>query len=245
MWLHEAVRDLWACPQCGRRFANRNQSHSCGDQRLDETLDRHSEIIVGLYHSIEAAIGAGGQFRVHPQKTRIAFISRMSFASVVLARRWVDLSFILPNPVGDPRIRRIDLYGPTSFGHATRLRSVDDVDSTVRAWLIEAHRRGDQETLDPHAEVAPVVGHALEILTVPLAAQVVHRGDDLVLAVPRYAAQALEASPELDVRIGGEQHDAHFVAHSDVHLVAFEDDVLIELGLAEGDGVDITLRPLL
>lgn len=33
-----------------------------------------------------------GEFRVHPQKTRIAFITTMTFAGVKLARRWVDVS---------------------------------------------------------------------------------------------------------------------------------------------------------
>jgi hypothetical protein len=96
-------------------------------------------------------LAEAGDFRIHSQKTRIAFISRMSFASVKLARRWVDLAFIMPNPIDDPRIRRIELYGPTSFSHHVRLGEVEQVDRAVRGWLAEALRRGDQETLNPRA----------------------------------------------------------------------------------------------
>jgi transposase-like protein len=28
------LRELWRCPVCGRRFANRNQSHACGRHDL-------------------------------------------------------------------------------------------------------------------------------------------------------------------------------------------------------------------
>lgn len=30
------TRDLWICPQCGRQFTNRNQSHSCARYTVEE-----------------------------------------------------------------------------------------------------------------------------------------------------------------------------------------------------------------
>ncbi|MGZ5384772.1 MAG: hypothetical protein ACXWH0_12390, partial [Acidimicrobiia bacterium] len=93
------MRSLWTCPACGRRFANVNQWHSCGNPQLDDLLDRHTDHVVGIYQAVGLALAEAGNFRIHSQKTRIAFISRMSFASVKLARRWVDLAFIMPNPI--------------------------------------------------------------------------------------------------------------------------------------------------
>jgi hypothetical protein len=99
---------MWTCPRCSRRFANVNQWHSCGNPELVELLAPHTPSVVAIYRAVESAIATCGEFRVHPLKTRIAFISRMSFAGVKLARRWADLTFILPKPVDDDRIRRID-----------------------------------------------------------------------------------------------------------------------------------------
>ncbi|MDH3683745.1 MAG: DUF5655 domain-containing protein, partial [Acidimicrobiia bacterium] len=162
------MSDLWSCSVCERRFVNANQWHSCGNLELSDILAGASDRARAIYDAIEAELEAVDGLRVHPQKTRIAFITRMTFASVKLARRWVDLGLIVDEPIDDTRVRRIDLYGPTSFGHEVRLEAVDAVDADVRSWLARSVRRGDQETLDRDRHVAPVVGHALERLHVPL-----------------------------------------------------------------------------
>jgi len=235
------MRSLWTCPACGRRFVNVNQWHSCGNPELDDLLARHSDHIVGIYRAVESAVAEAGDFRIHSQKTRIAFISRMSFASVTLARRWDDLAFIMPHPIDDPRIRLIELYGPTSFGHHVRLDQVDQVDRAVRGWLAEALRRGDQETLNPRAHVEPLVGRHLEILMVPLRTQVCQHPAGLALRLPRYAAEAFDAHPRVDARIAGTHQSGHLQSTPDGDLLVFDHNELSQLGLGEGDQTDAFL----
>ena len=235
------MRELWTCPACGRQYANANQWHSCGNPELDDVLSRHTDHAVGIYQAIESALAEAGDFRIHPQKTRIAFISRMSFASVTLARRWVDMAFILPSYVDDPRIRRIELYGPTSFGHHLRLGGVTEVDGDVHAWLAEALRRGDQETLDPSARVDPVVGRSLEILMVPLRTRVCRHADGLALALPRYAAEAFEAHPRVNARIARSHQSGRIEPTPAGDLLVFDHDELSRLGLGENEKTDAFL----
>lgn len=229
------MTDLWTCPDCGRQFANRKQAHSCVTITLDEHL-AVSPAAVELYEAVAAALRDCGEYRIHPQKTRIAFITTMTFASVRLAQRWVDLGLITPEPIEDNRIAKVDLYGPTSFASELRLRSIADVDADVREWLCIAYERGLQETLDTAAMVEPVTGLTLERLRVPLASTVVPHGDDLALALPRYAMDVFGAHPAVRVRIKGETLDGEIT----------EDGALIvdvaSLGLGEGDPVDVTLR---
>ncbi len=232
---------LWTCPTCGRRFANVNQWHSCGNPELDEILAGHSDHAVRLYRAVVSALAGVGDFRIHPQKTRIAFISRMSFASVKLARRWVDLAFIVPSPIDDPRIRRIELYGPTSFGHHLRLEEIDQVDREVRGWLAEALRRGDQETLDSRARVEPVVGRPLEIMIVPLRTRVLRHGDELALRLPRYAAEAFDAHRRVDARIAGTHLSGRVESTPDGDILVFDHAELSRLGLGVGDDTDAFL----
>lgn len=235
--------DLWSCPECGRQFANLNQWHSCLELALDEHLASKSEHAVALYRAFEAAVGECGEFRMHPQKTRIAFIARMTFASATLARRWIDISFILPEPIGDARISSIDMYGPTGFGHHVRIHEEFEFDGAIRRWLCDAHRRGTQETLDRDAEVAPATGLALERLNVPLRATVVAAGDGLALAVPRYVSEVFDAHPEIHARISGESHPG-VVDHQPGGraVVRFAPSTLEGCGLGAGDGVDAFLR---
>lgn len=235
-----AMDDLWSCPDCGRRFVNANQWHSCGNQELADVLEGVSDRARAIYDEIETELEAVDGLRVHPQKTRIAFITRMTFAGVRLARRWVDLSFIIDEPVDDPRIRRIDLYGPTSFAHEVRLEDVDAVDADVKGWLARSVRRGDQETLDRHREVAPVVGRPLELLHVPLRTVVAEHGADRGLTVPGYVVAALEAHPRVTARIGGTEY-AGVIEAAGERGVLLLDVGVGSLGLDVGDATDAFL----
>jgi len=232
---------LWACPVCGREFANLNQTHSCGGPALSAVLAGHGERVVSLYRAIESAVRDAGPFRVHPQKTRIAFISRMTFASVTLAKSWVDLGFIVPSPLDNVRIRRIELYGPTSFRHLVRIAEVHEVDDDLRGWLAVALRRGEQETLGPRAHVHPVVGRSLEILVVTWKAEVSRYRGALAVGVPRWAAQAFDAHRSVNVRIGRTHHQGLLTSTGDGDRVTFDNGGLLGGGLREGDRVDATM----
>jgi hypothetical protein len=80
------MAELWRCPGCGRRFANRNQAHSCLTMTIEEHLADATPAAAELNDTIVAALQECGEFRVHPQRTRVAFTSRMSFAGVTIAR---------------------------------------------------------------------------------------------------------------------------------------------------------------
>ena len=229
------MTDLWTCPDCGRQFANRNQAHSCVTISLDDALEAASPKAAELYESVVAALRKCGEFRVHPQKTRIAFITTMTFASVRLAQRWVDASLITPEPIEDKRIAKVDLYGPTSFASEVRINDPGDIDADLREWLCVAYERGLQETLDPSAIVEAVTGRTLERLRVPLASKVVAVRDELGLAVPDYAAQAFAAHPLVVARVAGETLRGEI---SEAGLLLVD---VASLDLGEGDPVDVTL----
>ena len=92
---------MWTCPECDRSFANPHQWHSCLRMALDEHVEAKTGHAVELYRAVEAALRYCGEFRIHPQKTRVAFIARMTFAGVALARRWGDLSLIMTNALSE------------------------------------------------------------------------------------------------------------------------------------------------
>jgi hypothetical protein len=139
---------LWACPRCGRQFANRNQSHECTTMTLAEHLADKTPLAVELFRAFEARVRACGPVRLHPVKTRVGFITRMSFAGASLFQRWIEVGLILPYRSDDPRFHKVQTFGARSHGHWLRVRTLEELDDQLDGWLHDAYRVGLQEAAD-------------------------------------------------------------------------------------------------
>jgi Domain of unknown function (DUF5655) len=139
---------LWRCPRCRRVFANRNQSHSCGRHTLASHFAGKPPEIRALFDRVLAAIRRIGPVRVLPEKTRIAFQVRMSFAQVTPRQRWLDGHVVLARRLEHPRFRKVETFSPRNHLHAFRLEHVAEIDAEFRAWLAEAYKVGEQRHLN-------------------------------------------------------------------------------------------------
>ena len=140
-------RPLWRCDQCGREFANRNQSHACGRHDLESHFEGRDPELRRVFDAVLAAVTAVGPVTVLPEKTRIAFQVRMSFAQITPRHRWLDGHVVLARRLEHPRFRSIQTFSPRNHVHVFRLERVADVDDDVRAWLAEAYAVGEQRHL--------------------------------------------------------------------------------------------------
>src|SRR5262245_39405135 len=140
-------RPLWRCRQCGRPFANRNQSHACGRHTLAHHFRGKPKAIRVLFDAVVAAVRAAGPVRVVPEKTRIAFQVRMSFAQITPKRAWLDGHVVLARRLDHPRFRSVQTFSPRNHLHTFRLTDPEEIDDEFRAWLAEAYRVGDQQHL--------------------------------------------------------------------------------------------------
>ena len=138
------MRPLWTCPKCGRSFANRNQTHTCSNVRLEEHFAGRDPNVVATFRRLVAAAKKSGPVKVLPEKTRIAFQVRMSYAAFTLRRHWIDGHVVLARRLENPRFQRIDFYSPLNQVHVFRLTDPRDVDEEVEAWLAEAYLVGQQ-----------------------------------------------------------------------------------------------------
>ena len=145
------MRPLWTCPRCGRTFANRNQSHACGRHDLESHFRDKAPSIRALFDAVVAAVTACGPVAVLPEKTRIAFQVRMSFAQVTPRARWLDGHVVLARRVEHPRFRRVETISPRNHVHHFRLTSVSEVDAELVAFLREAYAVGEQRHLTRRA----------------------------------------------------------------------------------------------
>jgi hypothetical protein len=138
---------MWRCPDCRRQFANRNQSHACGRYTLASHFEGKPANVARSSTSCGASRKGTDLSRCFPEKTRIAFHVRMSFAAFVIRRNWVDGHVVLARRLENKRFRRIETFSPRNHLHAFRFENVDEVNAEVFAWLAEAYRAGEQRHL--------------------------------------------------------------------------------------------------
>ena len=140
---------MWMCPSCERTFANRNQPHSCVRLRsLDEHFLRSAPYVKETFDRVLGLLaGADPPVSVLPEKTRIAFHVRMSFAAFVPHKSWLDGHMILARSLAHDRWTRVEEFSPRNVLHAFRLRTPDEVDATFAGWLLEAYEVGCQRHL--------------------------------------------------------------------------------------------------
>jgi hypothetical protein len=138
---------MWRCPDCGRQFANRNQSHACGRHTLASHFAGKPKTVRAIFDKLLAVAKRNGPVIVLPEKTRIAFQVRMSFAAFVIRRNWVDGHVVLARRLESPRFRRIETFSPRNHLHAFRFEHIDEIDDEVATWFAEAYRVGEQRHL--------------------------------------------------------------------------------------------------
>jgi hypothetical protein len=137
---------LWPCPACGRGFANRNQSHACGVHDLGHHFEGKAPAVLEIYAAFLAMIESFGPVIVLPEKTRIAFHVRMSFAQLTVRKRWVLGHFVLARRLEDPLFTRVETISPRNHVHHFRLDAPGEVER-LEDFAREAYAVGRQEHL--------------------------------------------------------------------------------------------------
>lgn len=139
-------RPLWPCPACGRAFANANQSHACGRHDLESHFAGKPPLVRAIYDAFLAMLEEIGPVTVLPEKTRIAFQTRMSFAQLTVRRHWVLGHFVLARRVEDPVFTKVETFSSRNHAHHFRLNAPDEV-TRLQGFAREAYALGRQKHL--------------------------------------------------------------------------------------------------
>lgn len=137
---------LWTCERCGRAFANRNQSHACGLWTLDHHFAGKPPLVREIYEHFLTMLERFGPVVVLPEKTRIAFQVRMSFAQLTPRRHWVLGHLVLARRVEHPLFTKVESFSPRNHAHHFRLERADEAEA-LEALAREAYAVGRQEHL--------------------------------------------------------------------------------------------------
>jgi hypothetical protein len=138
-------KDMWTCPKCGRKFANRNQSHACGQFAVEQHFNGKPQKVVSLYKRLVKLVEQCGPVTIAPTKSRIGFQVRMVFAAVSFRDSGLACHVVLSRRLENSRFIRIQSLSPRNHVHHFRIRSVKELDDEVFSWLQEAYRVGEQK----------------------------------------------------------------------------------------------------
>jgi hypothetical protein len=141
-------KDLWHCPECGRGFANRNQSHFCGKYSLEAHFEGKNPEALELFNALLNLFRSFGPVTVLPEKSRIAFQVRMSFAAVSTRRSYLIGHLVLARRVEDSRFTRIDTISARNHVHHFKLADSSQLDKGFKALAKEAYDVGEQRHLE-------------------------------------------------------------------------------------------------
>jgi Domain of unknown function (DUF5655) len=135
---------LWTCPDCGHKFVTRNLSHSCGRFLIADHFQGKDPNLRRTFRRLVSRTRRLGPLTVYAQKTRIVFMVRVRFASVVVRKRSLDFALWLTRRIDHPRRRRVEVLGRRIFYTHFSLASPEDIDSELESLVSEAYRTGRQ-----------------------------------------------------------------------------------------------------
>ncbi len=92
-----------------------------------------------IFDAVMAELEAVGPVHLEPVSVGIFLKRAGSFAELRPMTNWVALSFSLPRKVTHPRIVRKPIPHGGRFFHVANLRTPEDFDRELRAWLTEAY----------------------------------------------------------------------------------------------------------
>jgi hypothetical protein len=130
----------WTCPDCKRRFRRATQAHECAPAiSLEEyfsTGPRHERPVC---EAVLEYVESMGEVHVEPLSVGIFLKKAQTFAQLRPMQKWVSLTFALTRRVDHPTITRKVVPYSGRYYHVFNLRTPDDFDDRIRAWLAESY----------------------------------------------------------------------------------------------------------
>ena len=130
----------WVCPDCGRHFRRKGQSHECSPaMSIEEYFSTGPPHERPIFEAVMAHLDTVGPVHVEPVSVGIFLKRAQTFAQLRPKDRWVALSFWLPRREQHPTIVRKVEQHHGRFWHVANLRTPEDLDDQLRGWLTEAY----------------------------------------------------------------------------------------------------------
>jgi Domain of unknown function (DUF5655) len=129
----------WTCPRCDRQFGRARQSHDClPGNSVAATFRGRPPEQRAIYDAVVRHLRTLGPVHEDAVQVGVFLKSDRKLAELRPKSKWLACTFYLPYAIDDPRIARSQRFSSVRVVNTVKLRTVDDVDEQLRAWLAEA-----------------------------------------------------------------------------------------------------------
>lgn len=129
----------WICPECEREFAKERQAHVCVPGNTVEKSFAKRPEQREIYDAVIEHLRELGPVHEDAVSVGVFLKHRTKFVEVRPMARALSLAIVLPRIIQDPRIARSERISAHRVVIMVRLKTVEDLDDTVKAWLTESY----------------------------------------------------------------------------------------------------------
>lgn len=131
---------MWECPDCRRRFGRRNQGHECAPaMTVDDYFESGPEFERLIFDKVLTVLQElDPDIWFEPVSVGIFFKRRTSFVQLRTMTKWVAVAFNLERRLTSSRLSRKVIEHSGRYYHVVNVKTPDEVDDELAAWLSEA-----------------------------------------------------------------------------------------------------------
>ena len=130
----------WQCPDCGRQFRNKNQSHSCINVDVADHFRNRPEKLRWVYDTLIKSITTFGDVKVEPVKNAIMAKANSTFLAIKPKKDHLVLEFMLDREVLEFPVYKTFRYTKNKTVHYVLVEEEDEVDAQLLSWLRESYQ---------------------------------------------------------------------------------------------------------
>ena len=135
MSTEKTTAGVWTCPECGRQFKHRNQSHSCLRLDPDDHFVGKDPVVKETYDRLLHEVSKFGAVNISPVKVGVMLKAGGTFLAVKPKKSWVDIEFILDEEINEFPVHKTFKYTAGRWAHFVRLEHPRSVTRKLLAWL--------------------------------------------------------------------------------------------------------------
>lgn len=125
----------WICPECKKKFRNRNQWHSCYVLSVEDHLSNKPLEIQLTVKELLHQIKKFGPININPVKSTIQVKSGATFLSINPKNNYIELEFQLGVQVDEFPIHKSIRISKNRVLHYLLLQSHEDITEQILKWL--------------------------------------------------------------------------------------------------------------
>ena len=133
------MKKFWKCSECNRKFAHKNQWHSCLKVSVDKHFEDKPVEIKQAFDKLIDEVRKFGPVRVDPVKTAINLTGVSHFAMIYPQKNALKMDFSLKREVKSERLEEFASVVSGRHMYYVRIQKKEDVDKELLGWLKEAY----------------------------------------------------------------------------------------------------------